>query len=49
MTAVCWMFPVAALGAGAILAAFVAHEMPRILGTLALALTLAALAAAIPH
>ncbi|MEV6313377.1 hypothetical protein AB0M10_32910 [Streptomyces sp. NPDC051840] len=44
-----WFFPLAALGAVAILAALVAHEVPRILGTLALVLTLAALAAAIPH
>ncbi|MEU5716579.1 hypothetical protein AB0G71_12440 [Streptomyces sp. NPDC020403] len=49
MTALGWLFPVAALGAGAILAALIAHETPRLLGTLALVLTLAALAAAIPH
>ncbi|WP_181012431.1 MULTISPECIES: hypothetical protein [unclassified Streptomyces] len=49
MTAVVWMFPVAALGAGAILTALVAHEVPRLLATLTLVLTLAALAAAIPH
>lgn len=49
MTALGWLFAVAAVGAGAVLAALVAHEMPRLLGTLALVLTLAALAAAIPH
>ncbi|GGY81281.1 hypothetical protein [Streptomyces nitrosporeus] len=49
MTALRWLFPLATLGAGAILAALAAHETPRILSTLALVLTLAALAAAIPH
>lgn len=47
MTALVWVFPVAAAGSGAILAALVAHEMPRVLTILALVLTLAAFAAAI--
>ncbi|MFD6531564.1 hypothetical protein [Streptomyces sp. NPDC060184] len=42
-------FAGAAIGSGGILAALVAHEMPRILTTLALVLTLAALGAALIH
>lgn len=49
MTAIGWLFPVAALGSGAILAAYVAREVHRILGSLAFIVTLAALAAAIPQ
>ncbi|MFD4662474.1 hypothetical protein [Streptomyces halstedii] len=49
MTAIRLLFPVAALGTGAILTVLVADEVPRLLGTLTLVLTLAALAAAIPH
>ncbi|MEV6081784.1 hypothetical protein AB0L80_42965 [Streptomyces sp. NPDC052069] len=49
MTALLWLFPVAAIGSGAVLTALIAHETPRLLGTLALVLTLAALAAAILH
>jgi hypothetical protein len=49
MTALLWLFPVAAVGSGSILAALVAHEMPRILTALALVLTLAALGAALLH
>lgn len=49
MTALAWFFPITAVGSGAILAAYAAREVPRTLGTLALVLTLAALAAAIPQ
>ena len=44
-----WFFAITALGALLILGALVLHAMPRILATLALITTLAALAAAIPH
>lgn len=49
MTALRWLFPVAALGAGAILTALAAHDIPRITGTVALTLTIAALGLAILH
>lgn len=49
MTALRLLFPLATIGAGCILAALAAHEAPRLLGTLTLVLTLAALAAAILH
>lgn len=49
MTALAWFFPITAVGSGAILAAYAAHEVHRILGTLAFIVTLAALAAAIPQ
>lgn len=44
-----WLFAVTALGAFLILGALVLHAVPRILATLALITTLAAIAAAIPH
>ncbi|WP_167405195.1 hypothetical protein [Kitasatospora albolonga] len=49
MTALRLLFPLATLGAAAILAALATHEVPRLLGTLALVLTLAALALALLH
>lgn len=48
MTALHWLFPVAAIGAAAVLAAL-AGPVPRRTGTLALVLTLAALGVAILH
>lgn len=47
--ALCLFFTVAAVGALAILCALVAHHVPRIAGTVAFILTLAAFAAAIPQ
>lgn len=47
MTALRLLFPIATLGAGCILAAVVARDIPRITGTVALVLTLAAFGAAI--
>ncbi|MDX2922539.1 hypothetical protein [Streptomyces sp. NE06-03C] len=47
MTALRLLFPLATLGAGAILAALVARDIPRITGTVALVLTIAAFGAAI--
>lgn len=49
MNAIGWFFAVTALGAGLTLCALVVDAVPRLLGTLALVLTLAALATAIPH
>jgi len=49
MTALRWLFPVAALGAAAILTALTAHDVPRILGTVAAIVTFAALGLAILH
>ncbi|MCX0246430.1 hypothetical protein [Streptomyces drozdowiczii] len=48
MTALHWLFPVAAVGAAAILTAL-AEPVPRRAGALALVLTLAALGVAILH
>jgi hypothetical protein len=47
--ALCLAFAVTAAGALLILCATVAHHVPRVLGTAAFIVTLAALAAAIPH
>ena len=44
-----WLFAVTALGALLILGSLALHAVPRILATLALITTLAAIAAAIPH
>lgn len=44
-----WFFACAALGAFLILCALVLHAVPRILATLAIITTLAAIAAAIPQ
>jgi hypothetical protein len=44
-----WFFALTALGALLILCALVLHAVPRILATLTVITTLAALAAAIPH
>lgn len=49
MTALRLLFPLATLGAGCILAALAAHAVPRITGTVALVLTIAALGLAILH
>ncbi|WP_159103697.1 hypothetical protein [Streptomyces anulatus] len=49
MTALRLLFPLATIGAGCILAALAAHQVHKILGTVALVLTIAALAAAILH
>lgn len=49
MTAIRWLFPVAALGAGALLTALAAPDIPRITGTVAFVLTIAALGVAILH
>jgi hypothetical protein len=49
MTALRLLFPLATIGAGCILAALAARDIPRIAGSVALVLTLAALAAAILH
>ena len=44
-----WLFAIAAFGAFLILCALVLQAVPRILATLAIITTLAAIAAAIPH
>ncbi|MFJ6440247.1 hypothetical protein [Streptomyces sp. NPDC091649] len=49
MTALRLFFPLATIGAGCILAALATRDIPRTTGTVALVLTLAALAAAILH
>jgi hypothetical protein len=49
MTALRWLFPLAALAAAAILTTLTAHDIPRITGTVALTLTIAALGLAILH
>lgn len=49
MTALRLLFPLATIAAGCILAALVAHQVHKILGTVALVLTLAALGLAILH
>ncbi|MCI4045113.1 hypothetical protein [Streptomyces sp. TRM75563] len=49
MTALRLLFPLATIGAGCILAAIVARDIPRITGTVALILTLAALGLALLH
>lgn len=49
MTAFGLLFPVAAIGSAAILTALAAPDVPRITGTVALVLTLAALGVAILH
>ncbi|MFI1524954.1 hypothetical protein [Streptomyces griseus] len=47
MTAIRLFFPLATLGAGAILAALATHDTPRITGTVALIVTIAAFGAAL--
>ncbi|WP_228988610.1 hypothetical protein [Streptomyces sp. DH8] len=47
MTALRLLFPLATIGAGCVLAALATRDTPRITGTVALVLTLAALGAAI--
>ncbi|MEU2143601.1 hypothetical protein ABZ741_04720 [Streptomyces globisporus] len=47
MTALRLLFPLATIGAGCVLAALVARDIPRIAGTVALVLTIAAFGAAI--
>lgn len=49
MTALRLLFPLATIGAGCVLAALATRDTPRITGTVALVLTLAALAAALLH
>ncbi|MFW3474439.1 hypothetical protein ACN24M_24570 [Streptomyces microflavus] len=49
MTALRLLFPLAAIGSAGLLAALVAHQVPKILGTVALVLTIAALGLAILH
>lgn len=49
MTAIGWLFPVAALCAGAILTALAGPDIPRITGTIALIVSIAALGVAILH
>lgn len=49
MTALRLLFPVAALGAAAILTALAAPDIPRITGTVALIVSIAALGVAILH
>jgi hypothetical protein len=44
-----WFFAITALAAFLVLSALVLHAVPRILATLAVITTLAAIAAAIPH
>ncbi|WP_371612892.1 hypothetical protein [Streptomyces clavifer] len=44
-----WFFAITAVGALLILGSLVLHAVPRILATLTVIVTLAALAAAIPH
>jgi len=44
-----WCFAIATFGAFLVLCALVLHAVPRILATLAIITTLAAIAAAIPH
>ncbi|MEU8704186.1 hypothetical protein [Streptomyces sp. NPDC048565] len=48
-TALGWLFACATLGAFLILCAIALHAVPRILATLAIITTLAAIAAAIPQ
>ncbi|MET9923435.1 MULTISPECIES: hypothetical protein [Streptomyces] len=47
MTAIRLLFPLATIGAGCILAALATRDIPRITGTVALVLTIAAFGAAI--
>ncbi|MEU3203551.1 hypothetical protein ABZ702_06640 [Streptomyces cyaneofuscatus] len=47
MTALRLLFPLATIGAGCILAALATRDIPRITGTVALVLTIAAFGAAI--
>ncbi|MFE7624644.1 hypothetical protein [Streptomyces sp. NPDC057509] len=49
MTAIGWLFPIAALGALTALTALATPDIPRITGTVALILTIAALGLAILH
>ncbi|MET9705354.1 hypothetical protein [Streptomyces griseus] len=49
MTAIRLFFPLATLGAGALLAALATHDIPRITGTVALIVSIAALGLAILH
>ncbi|MFG2763132.1 hypothetical protein [Streptomyces rubiginosohelvolus] len=49
MTALRLLFPLATLGAGAILAALATRDIPRITGTVALIVSIAALGLAILH
>ncbi|WP_181006511.1 hypothetical protein [Streptomyces sp. ZL-24] len=49
MTALRLLFPIATIGAGALLAALVARDTPRITGTVALIVTMAALGLALLH
>ncbi|MGW6652462.1 hypothetical protein ACWGA4_21920 [Streptomyces rubiginosohelvolus] len=49
MTALRLLFPLATIGAGCILAALVARDIPRIAGTVALIVSIAALGLAILH
>ncbi|MFJ2848310.1 hypothetical protein [Streptomyces rubiginosohelvolus] len=49
MTALRLLFPLATIGAGALLAALVARDIPRITGTVALIVSIAALGLAILH
>lgn len=49
MIALCWLFPVAALGSAIGLCAVVLSDVPRITGTVAFIVTIAALGAAILH
>ncbi|MFJ9573592.1 hypothetical protein [Streptomyces bacillaris] len=49
MTALRLLFPLATIGAAGILAALATRDTPRTLGTVALVLTLAALALALLH
>lgn len=44
-----WFFAITAFGAFLVLCALVLHAVPRILATLTVIVTLAAIAAAIPH
>ncbi|MEW2127086.1 hypothetical protein AB0891_25540 [Streptomyces sp. NPDC007259] len=49
MSALRWLFPVAAVGAAAILTALAVPDIPRITGTVALIVSIAALGLAILH
>jgi hypothetical protein len=49
MTALCWLFPVAAIGAGTGLCVVALSDVPRITRTVTLICTLAALGLAILH
>ncbi|MEU3976871.1 hypothetical protein [Streptomyces bacillaris] len=49
MTALRLLFPLATIGAGCILAALATRDTPRITGTVALILTIAALTLALLH